>query len=84
MKCGLWYKLLTVVRVQMDAIGDELKRDHNASQIRSLNISVLPQLRHERLVYVPVFSIHYVYGETFNVHGERHAQSFHALIGGTG
>lgn len=59
-----------------------LKQDHDAQLVRDLHVRITPLSRQAGLAFAPVYVLNYIYGETFNVHGERKDEEFQALVSG--
>lgn len=61
-----------------------LQEEYKTSEVNDVDVVISPTFRNARLVYVPAYAIDYTYGETFNVHGERHPEHFCALVSALG
>ncbi len=51
--------------------------------VRDVQIQLRVLHRRARLLYLPAYVLRYVFGVTLNAHGERRANEFLALVGGT-
>lgn len=54
------------------------------TRVRDVQIQLRVLHRRTRLLYLPAYVLSYVFGVTLNAHGERRANEFTALVGGTG
>ncbi|GAB4814711.1 hypothetical protein N2152v2_001757 [Parachlorella kessleri] len=78
-----WEFVLRAIHEREELAAEQrLREEHGAQSVRDIHIRVVPLLRQARLAYLPAYVLDYVYGETFNVHGERKAEEFQALVSG--
>jgi hypothetical protein len=70
--------------LQAAAAAELLRTEHAAQEVKDVRVRLTPLSRRARLAYLPAYMIDYVYGETFNVHGERRAARFQAVVSGAG
>ena len=79
---GWEFALRAAHTIALEEATAQLKKEYNTDHVKGVTAVVSPLTRHAVLVYLPAYALTYVHGETHNVHGERHAQRFHALISG--
>lgn len=84
-----WEVALAAIRDQEMALATEALRrrcaspDDTPAHVKDVEVDVKVLRRRARLLYLPVFVVHYVFGQSHNAHGERQDDVFQAVIGGT-